>query len=105
VVVLSPGALEDESPEAELPESASEATVVSDFGFVVSDFGTDDEVVVGSIVIDEGEVVEVVGATVEVVVVVSGATVVVVVVVVVGGAFDVTIVLEPVTMFPEIPPV
>jgi len=98
VVVLSPGALEDESPEAELPESASEATVVSDFG-------TDDEVVVGSIVIDEGEVVEVVGATVEVVVVVSGATVVVVVVVVVGGAFDVTIVLEPVTMFPEIPPV
>jgi len=103
VVVLSPGALEDESPEAELPESASEATVVSDFGFVVSDFGTDDEVVVGSTVIDEGEVVEVVGATVDVVVVVSGATVVVVVVV--GGAFDVTIVLEPVTMFPEIPPV
>jgi len=70
---------------------------------VVSDFGTDDEVVVGSTVIDEGEVVEVVGATVDVVVVVSGATVVVVVVV--GGAFDVTIVLEPVTMFPEIPPV
>jgi len=74
---------------------------------VVLAFGTDDEVVVGSIVIDEGDVVDVVGAMVDVVVVVSGATVVVVVVVVVvvGGAFDVTIVLEPVTMLPEIPPV
>jgi len=63
VVVLSPGALKVGAPEAELPESASEA-------IVVLAFGTDDEVVVGSIVIDEGDVVDVVGAMVDVVVVV-----------------------------------
>jgi hypothetical protein len=52
---------------------------------------SDDDVVVGSIVIEDGEVIE--------------DDEVVDVVVVVGGALDVTTVREPVTILPEIPPV
>ena len=109
----------DELSEDEPPEPAS---VVS----VFPDLDGEDDVVVGSIVTEDGEVVDVVvraavvvvgatvvvvvvvvGATVVVVVVVAGvtvvvvvvgATVVVVVVVVVGGALDVTTVREPVTV-------
>ena len=66
---------------------------------VLPNLGEEDDVVVGSTVIDDGDVVLVVSATV-----VVGATVVVVVVVVVGGAFEVTMVRDPDTMFPAIPP-
>jgi hypothetical protein len=53
--------------------------------FELLDELSDDDVAVGSIVIEDGEVVDVV--------------------VVVGGALDVTTVREPVTILPEIPPV
>jgi hypothetical protein len=65
--------------------------VVELLTFELLDELSDNDVVVGSIVIEDGEVVDVV--------------VVVVVVVVVGGALDVTTVREPVTILPEIPPV
>jgi hypothetical protein len=60
--------------------------VVELLTFELLDELSDDDVVVGSFVIEDGEVVDVV-------------------VVVVGGALDVTTVREPVTILPEIPPV
>jgi hypothetical protein len=96
--------LTDELPvELAEDESLEPTSVVS----VFPDLGAEDDVVVGSTVIGDGDVVlvmvvfVVVGATV---VVVGATVVVVVVVVVVGGAFEVTMVRDPDTMFPAIPP-
>ena len=86
VAALLTDELLDEPTDDESSESAS---VV----LVFPDLGEEDDVVVGSTVIDDGDVVLVVSATV-----------VVVVVVVVGGAFEVTMVRDPDTMFPAIPP-
>jgi hypothetical protein len=94
--VVAAALLTDELLEGLSEEELLEPTSVV---LVLPDLGAEDDVVVGSTVIDDGDVVLVVAVSV-----VVGATVVVVVVVVVGGAFEVTMVRDPDTMFPAIPP-